>query len=444
MRRIAWIVAAAVLAVALPVAVAALQLAAAARAEFPVAAPVAPRPAVHDPARPTAVVVVGEHGTDAADVLTSAEVLAASDRFNVYTVAPSARSVPLNGGLDLVPDLTFAQLDARLGGRAADLVVVPAMLEAGDPAVTAWLRGQAARGSLLESVCVGAQVLAEAGLLDGRPATSHWGQLAGFRDDYPAVRWTSGRRWVDDGDIVTGGGVLSSIDTTLHVVERLAGPAAASAAAAEIGWRYYAPGTPPPPVVSGFEPADAVLALDVAFPLDRPRAAVVLTPGVGEVELASAVETFGGDSHAARLVAVSVDGAPVRSRHGLTFVPRSALAAAAPRLDRVVVPGAQAARAAAVPVVDGLVPDHLHARPGFAFDAAVTDLAASTDVATARWAARAMELPTSGLALTGPAWPWRTVLTVLLAAWFGPALLLRWRSRPRQAPRLPAAVPVHR
>jgi transcriptional regulator GlxA family with amidase domain len=68
---------------------------------------------------------------------------------------------------------------------------------------------------LLVSVCTGAEVLAVAGLLDGRPATSHWLGLIGLRRDYPAVRWTDGVRYVDDGDVITTAGVLSGIDGAL-------------------------------------------------------------------------------------------------------------------------------------------------------------------------------------------------------------------------------------
>jgi hypothetical protein len=99
---------------------------------------------------------------------------------------------------------------------------------------------------------------------------------------------------------------------------------------------------------------------------------------------------------------VSADGGPVRSRHGLTFLPRDDLAGAAGQLDRLIVPGA----APVAPVPGGPEPEHLHTGPGFPFDAAIVDLARTTDVATARWTAKVLELPTDGLVLEGPAWPW--------------------------------------
>jgi NAD(P)H-dependent flavin oxidoreductase YrpB (nitropropane dioxygenase family) len=80
---------------------------------------------------------------------------------------------------------------------------------------------------------------------------------------------------------------------------------------------------------------------------------------------------------------------------------RRASLAAARHLDRVIVPGSAVARAASVPVANGLVPDYIHPHPGFPYDAAVTDLAATTDIATARWAARAMELPSDKITSQG-------------------------------------------
>ena len=110
------------------------------------------------------------------DTLAPYEILATTGAFNVYTVATEAHPVPLTGGLDLVPDLTFAGLDDLLGGTA-DVVVVPAMPDVGQPTskpVTDWLETQANGGALLLSVCNGAGVVASAGLLDGHEATAHW------------------------------------------------------------------------------------------------------------------------------------------------------------------------------------------------------------------------------------------------------------------------------
>lgn len=366
-------------------------------------------PAAHDPAKPTAVVVVGEQGAIVSDVLAPYEILAATGRFNVYTVAAHHRPVPLTGGLDLVPDLTFDELTGRLGAAAPDLVVVPALPDVGEPStspVTSWLRTQADRGAMLLSVCNGAGVLASAGLLDGRPATAHWLRLATFESRYPQVDWVHGRRFVDDGDVVSTAGILSGIDGTLHVVERLAGPSVAADAAAAIGWRHY---LADPPVFTGVAAPDPVAILNAGYRWNPPTVGVALTDAVGEIELASVFDVHGGQSLAARTLAVSADGGPVHSRHGLTFLPRADLAGAAPQLDRLLVPGA----GTVTQVPGGPAPDYLHAAGGFAYDATVRDVARTVDVATARWTAKVLELPTDGLELDGPAWPWGPTATLI-------------------------------
>jgi hypothetical protein len=124
---------------------------------------------------------------------------------------------------------------------------------------------------------------------------------------------------------------------------------------------------------------------------------------------------------------VTTDGRPIRSRHGLTFLPRATLAGAAPRLDRLVVPGADAARRQAadgLAVPEGLSPVYLHRQPGFAFDAALADIARTRDVATARWVAKSLQYPTTTPPLDGPAWPWTLTLRPILLFAGGVAAVL--------------------
>jgi transcriptional regulator GlxA family with amidase domain len=415
------------------------------------AAVAAATPPAHDPGKPTAVVVVGNSGANIADVLAPYNVLATTGAFNLYTVAPERRPLPLLGGLDLVPDLSFAQLRQRLDGSAPAVTVVPEMPEvdeSSDASVIAWLRDTASQGLLL-SVCSGARLLAEAGLLDGRDATSHWSRLARLQRDHPAVRWQRGIRYIDDGEVISTGGLLSSVDGTLRVVERLVGVDAAAAAARAVGWRYYSPGKAATLPWSRLTPTNAILhVLNVGFRSNATTVGVVLTDGVGELELAAAVDPY-AEARAARTLAVAAGGDRVRSRHGLTFVPRADLDAAG-RVEWLVVPGAAAAaspdpdvaaaaRRAGVPVA------YLHGQPGFAFDPALREMARTMDVPTARWAGKILEYSTGGLGLSGPGWPWTLALRPFLLGLAGLAIavgvdrLLRMRRNRRQT--RPVAAP---
>ncbi|GAB3644493.1 helix-turn-helix domain-containing protein [Glycomyces tarimensis] len=380
----------------------------------------------HDPAKPTAVIVLSPEGTNIADSLVPYEVLAATGAFNVYTVAEEPDPVPLTGGLDLVPDLTFDQFDER-SDSTADVIVVPQLRDSAEPSsepIVEWLRRQRADGDpLLVAVCVGAAVLAAGGMLDDRPATSHWLGLIGLRRDYPSVDWQEGTRYVDDGDIVTTAGVLSGVDGTLRAVERLVGAEAAERAARAVHWPDYVPGVASETERSRPAPADLVGLLSAGYRFDRPTMGVLLTEGVGEIALASAFRPYTELSYLARPLAVTADGGPIESRHGLVFVPRGDLDSAAPKLDRLVVPGADAARAAEdLDLPEGLAPDFLHQEPGFAFDGALRDIADFYDVATARWVAKSLEYRTPE-DLAGPAWPWGLILRPVSIALTAAALI---------------------
>ncbi|MFD0823779.1 DJ-1/PfpI family protein, partial [Micromonospora zhanjiangensis] len=214
------------------------------------------------------------------------------------------------------------------GGRAADVVIVPALPRTDEPAVLDFLRRQAAGGALMVSVCYGGEVLASAGVLDGHAATSHWYRLDVLEDRFPDVRWRRGVRYVDDGPVISTAGVVSGIDGTLRVVERFAGTAAARSAARAVGWRHYSPDVPSTISVRRFGLGDAIAALNVSYRWDAPTVGVLLTDGVGETELASVFGTYTEATYAARPLALSAGAATIRTRHGLTFVPRATLATA--------------------------------------------------------------------------------------------------------------------
>ncbi len=106
----------------------------------------------------------------------------------------------------------------------------------------AWLRERRAHVSLMTSVCTGSLVYAAAGLLAGRPATTHWGSVDRLAELDASVEVRPDDRFVDDGDVITSAGVSAGIDMALHLVARLAGPDRAR----EV--RHYIQYDPQPPV----------------------------------------------------------------------------------------------------------------------------------------------------------------------------------------------------
>jgi transcriptional regulator GlxA family with amidase domain len=113
---------------------------------------------------------------------------------------------------------------------AADTVLVPAAESAAAPpaAVVSAVRAAHARGARIASICTGAYVLAAAGLLDGRRATTHWAHADDLAARFPAVRVDPSVLFVDDGDVLTAAGVAAGLDLCLHLVRRDHGAAAAA------------------------------------------------------------------------------------------------------------------------------------------------------------------------------------------------------------------------
>ncbi|MEP9368753.1 GlxA family transcriptional regulator [Xanthobacter sp. VNH20] len=112
-----------------------------------------------------------------------------------------------------------------------DFIVMPpaviAPITADEAAPLArWLRERHARGATLASVCAGAFLLGETGLLEGRPATTHWFYANDFADRFPNARMDIDKLVIDDGDLITAGGLMAWTDLGLKLVDRLLGPTA--------------------------------------------------------------------------------------------------------------------------------------------------------------------------------------------------------------------------
>ncbi len=148
--------------------------------------------------------------------------------FELRVCGPAGTRVRLGGGLERVPD---QGLDGLLD---CDLVVVPGMadpLSPVDPAVLAALRAAHERGIPVASLCAGAFALADAGLLDGRSATTHWSLAPELARRHPAVDVHPEVLFTGDGEIWTSAGVAAGIDLCLHLVRSAHGQQTAAAIA---------------------------------------------------------------------------------------------------------------------------------------------------------------------------------------------------------------------
>ncbi|MFE6871251.1 GlxA family transcriptional regulator [Kitasatospora sp. NPDC057692] len=146
-------------------------------------------------------------------------------RYRVTVCADPAAGPVRSGGFTVTAP---AGLEAL---READTVVVPGYEEpqaAPPAAVLSAIRSAHDRGARLVSICTGAFALAAAGLLDGRPATTHWRDAADLQRRYPRVDVRPNLLFVDDGDILTSAGVTAGIDLCLHIIRRDHGAAVAN------------------------------------------------------------------------------------------------------------------------------------------------------------------------------------------------------------------------
>lgn len=154
--------------------------------------------------------------------------------FATFTVAAQSE-VQARGGLPVAASYTFGH------EPHIDVLIVPGGVvtdELAKPAVIDWIEARAAKAELVASVCTGAFLLAKAGVLDGKKATTHWEDIDDFRKSFPGIPIDPDVRWVDEGRIVTSAGISAGIDMSLYLVQRLAGEPLAGRTARQMDYRW--------------------------------------------------------------------------------------------------------------------------------------------------------------------------------------------------------------
>lgn len=176
------------------------------------------------------IVVALFDGVDLLDVTGPPEVFSLLQReigeptgYHVVLAAETPEPVTSSAGVRVLPDTTFADIS----GRGIDTLIVPGAVDVdarrqvravADPAVVDWVRRSAGRARRVASVCVGAHILAHAGLLDGKRATTHWSTAGQLAAEHPAVTVDADPIFIRDGDVWTGAGLTACLDLTLALV----------------------------------------------------------------------------------------------------------------------------------------------------------------------------------------------------------------------------------
>ncbi|MGW7276742.1 GlxA family transcriptional regulator [Streptomyces sp. NPDC054844] len=179
------------------------------------------------------IVIVLFEGVDLLDVTGPPEVFSLARRetdeaagYDVVLVAETMAPVTTGAGVRVLPDTTFDELSAP-SARSIDTLIVPGAVEVDDqrrvhpltdPAVVERVRQLAGRTRRVTSVCVGAHILAAAGLLDGKRATTHWSTARQLAEDHPAVEVDADPIFIRQGDVWTGAGISACLDLSLALI----------------------------------------------------------------------------------------------------------------------------------------------------------------------------------------------------------------------------------
>lgn len=192
------------------------------------------------PGRPVVALLALNEGTEMTDLLLPHAVLRRADVAELRIVAPRAGRVALYPALAVEGAQDLAAFD-RAHPDGADYVIVPAMRDDDDPAVTGWLRRQAEGGARVIGVCSGVRVVGQAGLLDGRRFAGHWYDRDTLRERHPGATHVPHQRYLVDRGVATTTGITASVPTMLALVEAIGGRAVAEAVAGELGVAAWNP-----------------------------------------------------------------------------------------------------------------------------------------------------------------------------------------------------------
>ena len=319
--------------------------------------------------RPLISILGINEATETTDYLVPYGILQRANIADVIMLSTETGPVTLYPALTVEADSTIAEFDTHYP-EGADYVIVPAMSRDDDPAALAWLKSQADSGATVVGICGGAKVVAAAGLLEGKRATTHWYFLEELGNDHPSVVYVPDRRLVVDQSIATTTGVTASMPMTLTLIEAIAGRSKTERVARDLGLAEW----------------DAHHLSD-AFKLTRPFAVTVLrnaltfwnreqfgiklAPGIDEVSLALVADAW-SRTYRSNTLTVARTSDPVVTRNGVRILP-----------DKI----GQSSQA------QQLVPAFAHLKPANALEHALLEISDRYGESTANVVAMQLEYP---------------------------------------------------
>jgi transcriptional regulator GlxA family with amidase domain len=142
--------------------------------------------------------------------------------FNVKLIAEQSKMITARNGLKVLPDFTIEdQLNL-------DILIIPGgygaeQIQINNPRIVQWIKQQFDKVQLLASVCTGALLLAKAGLLKNKKATTHWMDLERLEKEFEDIFVVHGAKFVDEGRIITSGGISAGLNMSFYIITKIVG-----------------------------------------------------------------------------------------------------------------------------------------------------------------------------------------------------------------------------
>lgn len=268
--------------------------------------------------RPLVAVIGINDATETTDYLMPTGILRRAGVAEVVTVSTEPGPVKLYPALTVEADATIREFDER-NPQGADYVIVPAMSRDNDPKALAWIKSQADKGARVIAVCAGAKVVASAGLLDGRRATTHWYYLKGMLERHPSIIYAADRRMVIDQGVATTTGITASMPMMLTLIEAIAGRQHAVETGNMLGLSVWDARHASSSFRLTRSFATTVLGNTLAF-WKWEQIGVELRPGMDEVSLALVADAW-SRTYRSKVGAFAPSASGVVTRNGIRVIP---------------------------------------------------------------------------------------------------------------------------
>ena len=263
---------------------------------------------------PLVVVIALNEGSEITDFFVPLAML--GDITKVVSVSVNEGLVSFWPGLNARMEYSISSFKAEYPD-GADIVIVPAVHDAEDKKLGTWLNHQAQQGALVVSICDGAFVLANAGLLKNKKATAHFYSLDKLEKQFPATTWVRDVRFVHDDNVISTTGVSASFPASLYLVELISGASAAE----ELAEKYHVKSDIRKHTTAQFNVGFGeyqVAILNMIKGLFSNRYFFDLEEGMDEVGLAIYLDAF---SRTYRSKVLTVSDMPITTAHGVLLVP---------------------------------------------------------------------------------------------------------------------------